>query len=534
MESITKKLRHDLTINVSRTASTICFIVALLFIFKAETLSANSAGGLNPILLNFYCSDNDNNYILTTHEVDRYFNTTSATFVDEIVETTNCSSGRSGIFIGKDNSQGSLSFSLKPDYQKDICRVLLDYIPTSASDATISICDSDPVAVQAPTDDVYCHQFFELNIAGGNTQAITISASKKVCIVSITIIYADSDAAAGDVESIRVPISSRTINIGERIQIKAEVTPYYALDRSLRYESNNESVATVDENGLVTALSKGTAVVSVISCSTPSVFALVTINVVEITPTAIRFKDGERTVGVGGSLQFSLEFTPENAVKDVEWSTTFSEYFDLDQTGRIYAKKESNNVNVKATSKLNENVYKYCAFSIVDYLGVESLTVTPALISTEPGEIARLSAIVTPAGASNTAVKWKSSDPSIAEVDENGNVRAIKGGECKISVTSIDNPDISAECTVTVMGSLSSIDIVGQSEEENDITITINGNIVMLENLTDGDLLEIFDMTGLCLVSRKISGGRASVALPGGKVYLISVGGMIYKVILRK
>jgi len=45
-------------------------------------------------------------------------------------------------------------------------------------------------------------------------------------------------------------------------QLSATITPSNATDKSVRWESNNTSVATVDGNGLVTAISTGTAIVT--------------------------------------------------------------------------------------------------------------------------------------------------------------------------------------------------------------------------------------------------------------------------------
>lgn len=54
---------------------------------------------------------------------------------------------------------------------------------------------------------------------------------------------------------------------------------------------------------------------------------------------------------------------------------------------------------------------------------------------------------VLPEDASDKSVKWRSSNPNIAEVSENGVVTAIKSGSCTITATS---NGISATCNVTV------------------------------------------------------------------------------------
>ena len=62
----------------------------------------------------------------------------------------------------------------------------------------------------------------------------------------------------------------------------------------------------------------------------------------------------------------------------------------------------------------------------------------------------KISATVTPSNATNPAITWKSSDSSIASVDDSGEIKAKKKGEAKINVTAEDGSGVSAVCTVKV------------------------------------------------------------------------------------
>ena len=65
------------------------------------------------------------------------------------------------------------------------------------------------------------------------------------------------------VEDISVNPTSITLTPeNNTVQLSATVTPSNATDKSVRWESNNTPVATVDDNGLVTAISTGTAIVT--------------------------------------------------------------------------------------------------------------------------------------------------------------------------------------------------------------------------------------------------------------------------------
>ena len=84
-----------------------------------------------------------------------------------------------------------------------------------------------------------------------------------------------------------------------------------------------------------------------------------------------------------------------------------------------------------------------------------SVPVTGVKLNTETlelftGNTATLTATVAPENATNPAVIWSSSDNTVATVDNNGNVTAVKAGTATITATAADGSGCSATCTVTV------------------------------------------------------------------------------------
>lgn len=82
--------------------------------------------------------------------------------------------------------------------------------------------------------------------------------------------------------------------------------------------------------------------------------------------------------------------------------------------------------------------------------GVWHIELDKSVVSLNTGKKVRLASSVVPADAANQAVRWVSSDSSIATVSDDGIVKGIAAGTAVISAVSADDPSIKADCTVTV------------------------------------------------------------------------------------
>lgn len=62
-----------------------------------------------------------------------------------------------------------------------------------------------------------------------------------------------------------------------------------------------------------------------------------------------------------------------------------------------------------------------------------------------------------PENAEDKSEIWESSDTKVATVNKYGNITGVGEGECTVTVTSADNPDVSAKVKVTVKGNASEV-----------------------------------------------------------------------------
>lgn len=83
--------------------------------------------------------------------------------------------------------------------------------------------------------------------------------------------------------------------------------------------------------------------------------------------------------------------------------------------------------------------------------GVSSIQLSTYNVSLHIGEKKMPLVTMLPNDATDKREIWTSSDGSIATVDVLGNIKGVAEGECVITVTSVDNPDVSASVKVTVL-----------------------------------------------------------------------------------
>ena len=125
----------------------------------------------------------------------------------------------------------------------------------------------------------------------------------------------------------------------ETAQLTAEVTPSYADTKRVTWQSSDEKVATVDENGKVTAVGNGTATITATSVS-GSYTAIVSVTVkipVEIQKLTIE-AEKETLTKIGESTELKVKIEPENAdLQKLIWKSDNEKVATTDENGKVTA-----------------------------------------------------------------------------------------------------------------------------------------------------------------------------------------------------
>ena len=104
------------------------------------------------------------------------------------------------------------------------------------------------------------------------------------------------------------------------------------------WSSSNDAVATVDQNGKVTAVSEGTATITV-TVSTLQATCLVTVTSSDVATTAVAVSPTSATLSSAGSTrQLTASVTPSNATNvSYTWSSSDTSVATVTQSGLVTA-----------------------------------------------------------------------------------------------------------------------------------------------------------------------------------------------------
>lgn len=176
-------------------------------------------------------------------------------------------------------------------------------------------------------------------------------------------------------------------------------------------------------------------------------------------------KESVTFTALNQTFSLSATVTPENAEeKAVGWNSINTSAVTVDENGKITAVGRGS-AEVFCFLKSNGEVFAKCSVTVQIpetkpepepkptepevvkvlwiYLDCEGLKL-------EEGDSSKISATVGPSFATNTSVKWVSSSPDVATVDDNGNVTALKAGSTDIICSAVDGSGVSATCPVKV------------------------------------------------------------------------------------
>lgn len=277
-----------------------------------------------------------------------------------------------------------------------------------------------------------------------------LEATASGTVYATLVIHHDAQAAQEALElqdawnnpdiSLHLSEDHLALELEESAQLAAEisVSPDGAVTPNVTWATSDEDVATVDDNGVITAISSGEAIITV-SCGESS--ASCTVEAL-LAASELEFDTDEITIGVGGNAALTPAVSPEDYTEVLEWSSSDEDVATVDSHGSVTGISEGE-AEITVSGK-NASA----SYTVIVMTEAEKISLSRESLFLEVGQSGALAAVVTPDDATDKAVSWTSSDEDVATVDAEGTVTAVGEGKAEITASC---GAVTASCEITVV-----------------------------------------------------------------------------------
>lgn len=267
----------------------------------------------------------------------------------------------------------------------------------------------------------------------GNATLKVCSAVDNNVYTTIDIEVLESELAT-PVESIDIKNKIDTIQLGKEYTLDVGFTPENPEDKSIKYTSSNNDVATIDENGKIITNAIGKTTITVYSHNNKTdTMDLEVINNIEKIEILNPFSYSL----FSQKYQLEVRVTPDDEnnsnVNLVKYKSSNPEIARITDDGLIIC--DGGIGRVKITAYIGDIEDSFFAFFRPNesYVPITGFKITDKKENMLVGDTYELQTEITPINASNQLVKFYTSDSSIATVDENGIVSAHQVGNVTVT-----------------------------------------------------------------------------------------------------
>lgn len=260
--------------------------------------------------------------------------------------------------------------------------------------------------------------------------------------VHVTEAYIGAGAASG----------RYTLAEGNDYKFVVTVLPENATNKEIKWSSSDNSKATIDSEGNMTAKSVGDVVITGTSVDNPDVKVTCRVNIIT-RPQIVTLNKTTMSMAVGSREELTATVKPDDANQNVYWysdNRAVAEsglYAGIGSAG-IYA-KSAGKANIKAVPADNKSISATCEVTVTDPTASITLNKT-GTVNANTGDTLQLTATVKPDIDIYKNIQWSTNNPTIADVSSSGLVSFKKAGTAIISAVSEFDPSIVAKVTFNV------------------------------------------------------------------------------------
>ena len=208
-------------------------------------------------------------------------------------------------------------------------------------------------------------------VAPGTTTITATSTADATKTATCTLTVAPATPPVVKVSSITVAPATQTLKVGETLKLTATVAPDNATEKGFTWRSEDESLATVDQDGNVTAQSVGTVQIFALSSEKEStVKGQCTLTVAPATPPVVKVSSitvapATQTLKVGETLKLTATVAPDNATeKGISWRSTNEAVATVSASGEVITKAVGTTTIIAKSQEEGSNVEGKCELTV--------------------------------------------------------------------------------------------------------------------------------------------------------------------------
>lgn len=158
-----------------------------------------------------------------------------------------------------------------------------------------------------------------------------------IAVLAVFASCSDNDDEVVAVTSVSLNKTALILPVGEKEKLVATIFPENATDRVVSWISSDNTVANIDDEGRVTAITLGTAVITA-TVSGKSAQCTVTVSTNFVAITSISLNKNTLTLAVDGEEALIATISPTDASdKTITWSSSDTKVATVDNVGKVKA-----------------------------------------------------------------------------------------------------------------------------------------------------------------------------------------------------
>ena len=253
------------------------------------------------------------------------------------------------------------------------------------------------------------------------------------------------------VKKITLPAASATLSVGDSYTLKPDVGLNYYGNHNFSYKSSSTKVATVDQNGVVSARGVGSATITVTSFNGKTAKLKLT---VKKAPEQIRLNADSLYLGSGETFQLAPEFYPKNSGAAVRYESSNPSVLRVSDEGLVTASQSYGIAFITATT--SNGLSATCQVTLGK--APQGLQIIPDSATLCVGMKLPIGLSIGNGSYCSTFLVG-STNPKVADINSRGEVVAYRKGEAEIIVETYNGRRDNMPVTVVAAPSKFKLDL---------------------------------------------------------------------------